>query len=683
MKTKRSQKVLFALLILLAAIILTGTASAATLDVGPSGHVYTTINSAVAAASPGDTIIVYDDNGTSYTYSENVNVDGVSDLNFTASGNVTVSADNASNPTFTVREDNTIISGFIISGATGSSSGDDAAGIRVRSDAANVLIINNIITGNRLGIYTTSGTTTIEGNLIYDNSLDGIRVENGNNNITNNEISENGQNGIRIEDGRNKIVSNDVSNNIYNGIYVNGCGDPTQIHFNRIVDNVLFDLLVEHGSWVDATNNWWGSNSPTYVRSNSQPSYTTDIWEHRHSYDNQRVSWEPYLVLKVCADPSEICNTQTSEVKAYLTDNSCGEDTSSMGHVPDGIIVQFSLLDPVLETVNQTDVGTVNGEALTTFTATTAGTQEVLAAADYEAQCATIEINPAASIVLNKTSNSPVNVRETGVFTVSITNNGPDDAQEVSLTDILVPGFTPGTPSQGTYDSETGIWTIGTLADGTTATLNFTKVMTREDSGTTFCNNATDFMSCTCMLDPVLNQQACIHVKKCNLSVDVTPTLINTTVGSIVTINYKVSNNGPDSANGVIINYVIPAGLEFISADSPDWAQPTYDAATRTLTWILGDVPVGDPVLNLNLRVLSAGSFNIAPTLLSGTCTGDPVIIAATTINAVAATAGGDNEVQAATTTTTVPMQTTGYPMIPLLLVGILVFAGMLLPKRL
>ncbi|MCC7550573.1 MAG: DUF11 domain-containing protein [Methanobacterium sp.] len=286
---------------------------------------------------------------------------------------------------------------------------------------------------------------------------------------------------------------------------------------------------------------------------------------------------------------------------------------------------------------------------------------------------ATINVPAAANLTMTKTSNTPVNVGGTGIFIVSVTNNGPDDAVGVTLTDILLAGFTPGTPSQGTYNPLTGLWDIGVLVNGTTATLNFTKVMTPEDAGKDYCNNATDFSSCTYLLEPVPDQQACLHVKKCNLVVNVNPTLINTTVGSTVTITYKVGNNGPDTANGVIMTYVIPDGLEFVSAYSPDWGQPTYDPATRTLTWVLGDVPVGDPLLYLNVRVLRAGTFNIAPTIISTTCTGQPVIVAITTINA---------QEQAEAQAATIGMQTTGVPIVVLVLAVLMVLAGFVIEKR-
>ena len=54
---------------------------------------------------------------------------------------------------------------------------------------------------------------------------------------------------------------------------------------------------------------------------------------------------------------------------------------------------------------------------------------------------------------------------DTITFTVTLTNNGPDDATGVTLVDPLPTGltFVSATPP-GTYNSLTGLWTVGTVA---------------------------------------------------------------------------------------------------------------------------------------------------------------------------------------------------------------------------
>jgi len=75
-------------------------------------------------------------------------------------------------------------------------------------------------------------------------------------------------------------------------------------------------------------------------------------------------------------------------------------------------------------------------------------------------------------------------------YTIVVTNHGPSDATGVSVTDTLPSGVTykSDIPSQGSYDSSTGVWDVGNLASGNSATL--TLVVTVDSSTTgTLTNN--------------------------------------------------------------------------------------------------------------------------------------------------------------------------------------------------
>ncbi|WP_190811532.1 proprotein convertase P-domain-containing protein [Flagellimonas sp. S3867] len=78
------------------------------------------------------------------------------------------------------------------------------------------------------------------------------------------------------------------------------------------------------------------------------------------------------------------------------------------------------------------------------------------------------------------------------VYTLSVANNGPINATNVSLTDILPAGVTY-VSDDGAYNSGTGVWTIGNLNNGSTATLNITANVNGGTSGTTITNTITVF----------------------------------------------------------------------------------------------------------------------------------------------------------------------------------------------
>src|SRR5262249_10754501 len=77
-----------------------------------------------------------------------------------------------------------------------------------------------------------------------------------------------------------------------------------------------------------------------------------------------------------------------------------------------------------------------------------------------------------ADLALTKSvSNARPNVGDTITFTVTLSNKGPDAATGVAVTDLLPGGltFVSATPGQGVYSGSTGLWTVGTLANGAQA----------------------------------------------------------------------------------------------------------------------------------------------------------------------------------------------------------------------
>jgi len=87
----------------------------------------------------------------------------------------------------------------------------------------------------------------------------------------------------------------------------------------------------------------------------------------------------------------------------------------------------------------------------------------------------TVSGPPAIDISLTKTVNNAAPALGSNVtFTVTVTNTGAGTATSVVVTDLLPAGlsFVSSAPSQGAYVSGTGVWTVGTLAGGGSATLS-------------------------------------------------------------------------------------------------------------------------------------------------------------------------------------------------------------------
>ncbi len=96
--------------------------------------------------------------------------------------------------------------------------------------------------------------------------------------------------------------------------------------------------------------------------------------------------------------------------------------------------------------------------------------------------------NPAsADLSINKVSDTafPV-VGQNVVFTLTLSNGGPDTAPNVQVTDLLPAGLTyvSSTATQGTYNDLTGLWNIGVVNNAGSATLTITARVSTQGSKT-------------------------------------------------------------------------------------------------------------------------------------------------------------------------------------------------------
>jgi uncharacterized repeat protein (TIGR01451 family) len=96
---------------------------------------------------------------------------------------------------------------------------------------------------------------------------------------------------------------------------------------------------------------------------------------------------------------------------------------------------------------------------------------------------ATAEVVPQqADLQLTKAVDNPQpTVGGTVTFTFVIHNKGPDTATGVVVGDPFPAGLTfvgAGVPSQGVFDPATGVWAVGTLAPGATASLQVVALVT-------------------------------------------------------------------------------------------------------------------------------------------------------------------------------------------------------------
>lgn len=189
---------------------------------------YPTIQSAVDAASPGDTIQV-----AAGIYYENVVVT-CRQITIVGENPMTTIVDAEGKDTvFNIREDDVEVSNFTIRNG-----GRNYNGIIIVYPYGGAVIRYNRIMHNRLGIILSeSDGNTIEGNVLLNNSLYGITARDYSDNIIikDNVISESAY-GIELSDASlSQVVENNVSDTSY-GVYVAYSND-NNVSANTLTNN--------------------------------------------------------------------------------------------------------------------------------------------------------------------------------------------------------------------------------------------------------------------------------------------------------------------------------------------------------------------------------------------------------------------------------------------------------------
>lgn len=89
-----------------------------------------------------------------------------------------------------------------------------------------------------------------------------------------------------------------------------------------------------------------------------------------------------------------------------------------------------------------------------------------------------------ADLSLTKTvNNSSPELGDNITYTLTLSNNGPDDASNVEVTEQLPAGLTyVSDDSGGTFNSSTGIWSVASLANGSQVSLNIVATVTSSES---------------------------------------------------------------------------------------------------------------------------------------------------------------------------------------------------------
>ena len=195
-------------------------------------------------------------------------------------------------------------------------------------------------------------------------------------------------------------------------------------------------------------------------------------------------------------------------------------------------------------------------------------------------------------------------------FTITAKNNGPSDATAVIVKDVLPTGYTlvSAVPSIGTWTAPN--WTIGSMSNGTTATLI---IVAQVKVTGTYANTATIAGGES---DPGAgnNSSTVIPIPEAvtDLSVVKNINKANPNVGDIVIFTISATNNGPSDATGVSLSDILPAGYTFVSAT------PSVGTWTTPI-WTIGNLGNGiTATLAIAAKVNDTGTYANTATLTGG-----------------------------------------------------------------
>jgi uncharacterized repeat protein (TIGR01451 family) len=235
----------------------------------------------------------------------------------------------------------------------------------------------------------------------------------------------------------------------------------------------------------------------------------------------------------------------------------------------------------------------------------------------------------------------PVTAGTLLTYTITVSNNGPDAATDVSWSDTLPAGTTfdsldapagwsctlPAVGSGGTVSC-----THPSLPVGVLATFELTvAVLPNVTSGTDLVNTAT-VGSATTEANPgdESGTATTTVVTEADLTLTKTDGVDTTLAGMPLVYTLGLTNAGPSSAANVVLSDVLPTGTTFLSLDAPAGWSCTLPAVGSggTVSCSVASLPVGSATFTLTVQVddATAGGTVIAnlATVTSATPDGVP-----------------------------------------------------------
>ncbi|MEZ4913957.1 MAG: DUF11 domain-containing protein [Chitinophagales bacterium] len=239
--------------------------------------------------------------------------------------------------------------------------------------------------------------------------------------------------------------------------------------------------------------------------------------------------------------------------------------------------------------------------------------------------------------LIKTVNNATPNVGETVTFTITVHNNGPDDATGVAVTDTIPNGYTniQSISGAGSLSGNNITWSGLSIANGADAVLTFMAEIAAPLNGVTYVNISEITASSNIDPDSTPNDNtetsgdigsvdndgtqditdqddvddALVTPLQSDLSLVKTVSASTVNVNDVVTFTITVHNAGPDTATNITVKDVVPLGYTNITSITPSGS-----LTGQTINWNIASLAVGaDAVLSFQSTVTATDSYiNIA-----------------------------------------------------------------------
>jgi len=209
------------------------------------------------------------------------------------------------------------------------------------------------------------------------------------------------------------------------------------------------------------------------------------------------------------------------------------------------------------------------------------------------------------------------------VFTITASNLGPNTASNVVVQDIVPSGVivtASNVPPGTAFNSGTAAWTIPSLANGAAVSLQLT--MVNPNPGTV-TNVARIVSSATS--DPNLNNNTnsaavtWASTNSADLGIRITLSTNVVLQGGIITVEFAVTNIGPQDASNIMIYAPVPPGTVFVSqGGSLNW---NYNFATGVWTRNGSIVAGFEYYFGFDLRATNSGTIAVTAAITNSSPT--------------------------------------------------------------